>query len=212
MKRSMAVALGAWSLACAASAFAGPVAREFGPDLVANGSFESGTSVAGSGWAATGFAGEGFDYLIDTDPAHAQSGVRSFAGGGIGAPGFLTQTLATRAGTAYNIHFWIANFSGFLDGTQVQVLWNGAVVYSAFDVPGGGYREIVVDPIATGPTSTLSFGLRDDSFLLNLDNISVRAVPEPATLALALGALVAAASPLTTDHRGARSTRAPRIA
>jgi hypothetical protein len=171
------------------TAWAGPVNREFGPNLVTNGSFENTTGVAGSGFTTSGFLAEGFDFFIDTDPADAQAGGHSFAGGGIGAQGFLTQTIATTAGTTYNIHFWIANLSGFAGGTAVSVLWNGQEVYSNTDILGFGYTEIVIDPDATGAFSTLSFGLQDDSFFLNLDNISVRAVPEPGMLALLLGGL-----------------------
>jgi hypothetical protein len=169
--------------------WAGPVNHEFGPNLVTNGSFENTTTVAGSGFTASGFFGEGFDFLIDPNPADAEAGSHSFAGGAIGAQGFLTQTIATTAGTTYNIHFWIANLSGFADGTAISVLWNGQQVYSNTDILGFGYNEIVIDPVATGALTTLSFGLQDDGFVLNLDNISVRAVPEPGMLALLLGGL-----------------------
>jgi hypothetical protein len=185
----------ALALSAASTAWAGPVSHEFGPNLVTNGSFEASSTVAGSGFTTSGqFTSEGFDYFIDTDPADAHSGSNSFAGGAVGGLGFLTQTIATTAGTAYNIHFWIANFSGFADGTALQVLWNGQQVYSATDILGSGYTEIVIDPLATSALTTLSFGLQDDSFFLNLDDISVRAVPEPAELVLLLAGFAAAAS------------------
>jgi hypothetical protein len=171
------------------TAWAGPVNREFGPNLVTNGSFENTTTVAGSGFTTSGFFGEGIDFFIDTDPADAHTGGHSFAGGAIGAEGFLTQTIATKAGTTYNIHFWIANPSGFADNTAISVLWNGQQVYSNTDILGFGYTEVVIDPVATGALTTLSFGLQDDNFFLNLDDISVRAVPEPGMLALLLGGL-----------------------
>ena len=185
---ALTLAASAWT-----TAWAGPVSREFGPNLITNGGFENTTTVAGSGFTASGFLAEGFDFFIDTDPADAHSGSNSFAGGGLGAPGFLTQTFATTAGQGYNIHFWLADLSGFADGTEVQVLWNGVVVYSATDILGFGYTEIVIDPMATGPMSTLSIGLRDDAFFLNVDDISVRAVPEPGELMLLAGGLAAAA-------------------
>ena len=118
-------------LACAAAAAlgsvasAGPISAEFGPNLVTNGGFEATSVIAGSGWTPSGFIGEGFDYFIDTNPADAQTGTHSFAGGGIGAPGFISQTLATNPGSHYNIDLWLANLSGFADGTAIQVLWGG---------------------------------------------------------------------------------------
>jgi hypothetical protein len=45
----------------------------------------------------------------------------------------------------------------------------------------------VIDPLATGPTSTLAFGFRDDSGLPHIGDVSVRAVsavPEPSSLVL----------------------------
>src|SRR5258706_6388100 len=95
------------------TAFAGPVAGEVGPNLVSNGSFELTSAIAGSGWTTSGaFISEGFDYFIDTNPADAQSGTHSFAGGAIGALGFISQNIATTAGGHYNIHLWLANLSG----------------------------------------------------------------------------------------------------
>jgi hypothetical protein len=174
------------------TAFAGPVTDETGLDLVTNGSFEDTSTVAGSGWAVSGFSAEGFDYFIDTNPADAQIGTHSFAGGAIGDLGFISQNIATTAGGHYNIHLWLANISGFADGTAIEVRWGGIPVYSATDILGFNYREIVIDPIATGSSTALAVGLRDDSLFLNVDNISVRAVqavPEPTTLALLLGGM-----------------------
>ena len=192
-KTSMAAAIAAAIAAAAAapSAQAGPVANEFGPNLVANGGFEATPGIAGSGWTTSGFFGEGFDHFIDSAAANAHGGTRSFAGGAVGGFGSISQTLATTPGMNYNIHLWLANLSGFADGTGVQVLWNGNVVYSESNILGFGYREIVIDPLATSASSVLTIALQDDSFYLNVDDISVRVVPEPASLALAGMALAA---------------------
>src|SRR5947208_16366050 len=106
----------ALAAAIASVASAGPVTSEFGPNLVTNGSFENTTSLAGSGWTVSGaFFSEGFDYFIDTNPADAEQGSRSFAGGAIGGLGFISQNLVTVPGVDYNIHVWLANLSGFSD-------------------------------------------------------------------------------------------------
>jgi hypothetical protein len=173
-------------------AYAGAVINEIGPNLVANGGFENTSAVAGSGWTASGFSSEGFDYFVDTNASDAHSGGHSFAGGGIGSLGFISQNIATGIGNSYNIHLWLANLSGFAGGTAINVLWDGSVVYWATDILGFGYTEIVIDPIATSANTVLSIGLRDDSFFLNVDDISVRqvsqtsTVPEPSTWAMML--------------------------
>jgi len=193
VKQTLGVGLVSACIATLGStAVAGPVAHEAGPNIVTNGSFENTATVAGSGWTPSGFISEGFDYFIDSNAADAQSGTRSFAGGGIGAPGFISQTLSTVVGASYNIHLWLANLSGFADGTAIEVRWGGNLVYSATDILGFGYQQIVIDPVATSANTVLSIGLQDDAFFLNVDNISVRQVPEPASLALLLGGLVVA--------------------
>lgn len=178
-------------------ASANPVTDEVGPNLVSNGSFEDTSTVSGSGWAVSGaFLLEGFDYSIDTTPADAHSGGHSFGGGAIGALGYISQNIATVPGANYNIHLWLANLSGFTSDTSIEVRWGADVVYSVSDIPGFAYNEIVIDPVATSTTTMLAIGLRDDSFFLNVDDVSVRAalaVPEPTTFALLLGGLATAA-------------------
>ena len=199
--RNMTVIAGAsvlcvFFLAASSLASANPATDEVGPSLVSNGSFEDTSTLAGSGWAISGaFLLEGFDYFIDASPADAHGGDHSFGGGAIGALGYISQNITTVPGANYNIHLWLANLSGFTSGTAIEVRWGGNVVYSASDIPGFAYNEIVIDPIATSTTTTLAIGLRDDAFFLNVDDVSVRAVsavPEPTTFPLLLGALAAA--------------------
>jgi hypothetical protein len=162
-----------------ADAFAGPAANEQGPNLVANGGFESNLT----GWTTSGFTSLGFDFGIDSSFAH--SGSNSFQGGAIESLGFLSQTLATVPGTSYNIDLWLAS-DGFFEN-ELQVLWNGTVVFDRKDLFPQGFTQIVIDPVATGASTTLAFGFRDDSGFLHIDDVSVRAVsavPEPSSLAL----------------------------
>jgi hypothetical protein len=167
-------------------ALAGPIANEQGPNLVTNGSFESNLT----GWSPSGFVALDYDYRLDSTFAH--TGSRSFAGGAIDSLGLLSQTLATTPGTSYNIDFWLAS-DGFFEN-ELQVLWNGIVVFDRKNLFPQDFTQVVIDPLATGPTSTLAFGFRDDSGLLHIDDVSVRAVsavPEPSSLAL-LGIGIAA--------------------
>ena len=194
-------------LMSAASSSTYAVPTSVGPNLVTNGGFEATSVIAGSGWTPSGFFGEGIDFFIDPNVAHAHGGSRSFASGALGSLGFISQLIPTIPGRNYNIELWLANISGFAEGTEIQVLWNGSVVYDQMDILGFGYNRIFIDPPATSATTTLSIGLRDDSFFLNVDDIAVRlaaAVPEPGTLALLAFGFVALALPrrklLTTSN------------
>jgi hypothetical protein len=61
------------------------------------------------------------------------------------------------------------------------------------DILGFGYQDFVIDPLATGSSTVLTFAIRDDNFSLNLDDVRVSAVPEPEVVGLfGLGLAVAA--------------------
>jgi PEP-CTERM motif len=176
-----AAILAAWAIALIGalpSVSAGPSANEMGPNIVGNGGFESGLA----GWSTSGFQLQGFDFGIDS---FAHTGSSSFQGGAIESLGLLSQSLATTAGTTYNIDLWLAS-DGFFEN-EFQVLWNGQVIYDRTDLFPQGFTQVVIDPMATGPVTALSFGFRDDSGFLHVDDISVRAVsavPEPSAFAL----------------------------
>jgi hypothetical protein len=180
------------------SVSAGPLGSEIGPNLVSNGGFESGLA----GWSTSGFQLLNFDFGLDSV---AHSGGSSFKGGAIESLGFLSQSLATVPGTAYNIDLWLAS-DGFFEN-EFRVLWNGQVVYDKTDLFPQGFTQVVIDPMATDVFSTLSFGFRDDSGFLRIDDVSVRAVvaavPEPSQWALiAIGlAFLARATRRTRDAR-----------
>jgi PEP-CTERM motif-containing protein len=187
-----------------AAAVAGPAGAEQGPNLVTNGSFESNLT----GWTASGFASLGFDYGIDTASAH--TGSKSFQGGAIDSLGLLTQTLATVPGTSYNVDLWLAS-DGFFEN-ELQVLWNGAIVFDRKDLFPQGFTQIVIDPLATGTTTTLAFGFRDDSGFLHIDDVSVRAVsavPEPSSVALLGLGLVTIARRLAKRQQSRGATGSP---
>jgi len=198
MKPAIVAALAAALGAVSGPVSAGPADSEIGPNLVVNGGFESGLA----GWSASGFQSLGYDYGVD--PSFAHGGSNSFQGGAIEAIGLLSQTLPTVAGTSYNIDLWLAS-DGFFEN-RFQVLWNGTVVFDRTNLFPQGFTQIVIDPVATGATTTLSFGFRDDSGLLHVDDISARAVaaiPEPSELALvALGLAVLAGRVRRLKARG----------
>ncbi|TAK92612.1 MAG: PEP-CTERM sorting domain-containing protein [Burkholderiaceae bacterium] len=162
----------------AAGAYAFPVADEFGPNLVVNGDFETGSLAPD--WVQSGNLG-----FNNIDSVGNGGSSFSWTGGSIGSLGYINQTLATVAGAGYNIHLFLQS-----DGdtpNEIQVMWDGAVVYDAFNVGSQGFTEIVIDPFASDASTILSIGTRNDPGFLHVDDVSVReasSVPEPMTVAL----------------------------
>jgi len=147
-------------------------------NLVNNGGFESGLT----GWTPSNFILQGFDYGID---GIAHSGANAFFGGAVGDLGFLSQSITTVPGTSYVLTFWTQS-SGFFEN-EFQASINGSVRLDETDVPIGGYMRQTLVFEATGASTSLQFGFRDDGFAFHLDDVSV-SIPEPASLALlALG-------------------------
>ena len=108
----------------------------------------------------------------------------------------IWQTVATKAGTTYNLSFWYAPRAGVADSSNgIEALWNGVVIAS---VSGHGnaasswtqYSRLV--SAGSEPFSTLSFRAvgTSDSLGGSLDNVSLTAaVPEPETYAMLLAGL-----------------------
>jgi hypothetical protein len=147
-------------------------------NLVVNCGFETGDF---SGWTQSGNTGA--------------TGVNSFAThsgnfgaffGPIGSLGFITQNLLTVPGATYNLSFWLRvgapenQFQAFFNGVQLTNLVNTAVPdYTLFTFNG---------LLATGASTQLQFGFREDPSFWDIDDIVVVAanapVPEPATMLL----------------------------
>ena len=169
--------LAAVAFAFGATVAATALADEIGANLVTNGGFETGDF---TGWSATvnpSFSG------VDGLAAHSGNFGAYF--GEIGTPGSISQSFATLAGSYYSIHLWLR--SDGLTPNSLQVLWGGTNVYSASNLGAFAYTEIVLDPRATAGLTTLELRARNDAGFLEVDDISVSAVPEPTSFAL-LGA------------------------
>lgn len=207
-----------FALACAALAAAAQ-ASPVGPDLLVNGSFETGPagsyaelpggSGALAGWTPTLSGVEYFQPTAFT-VSLAEDGLYAvdlanyvYTGGGI------SQTFATTAGQAYSVDFWGGTqaVSG-RDGTGViDVFVNGSLAGS-FALAGPtaaiDWREFGLDFTATGAATTLEFRNTQDPYLhfAYLDDVTVGAaapagepaVPEPsAAWLLPIGLLLLAA-------------------
>lgn len=170
-----------------------------GSSLLLNGSFEQGPPpfnnqdidiVAGStditGWLVTA----GIDLL--EDPWDVADGLRAVDLDGR-SPGAIQQTFATDVGQTYLVSFqYSGNPSGSLVTKDARVTAGDFSNIFAFDTTGQTITNLTWITAsflftATDTSSTLAFAslsAADSAYGMVIDNVSVSAVPEPATLAL----------------------------
>ncbi len=167
-----------------------------------NGSFEGGTltntsfttvpggnATAINGWVVTG---DSVDYIGSY--WMAQDGSRSIDLNG-NAQGGIQQTFDTVVGQLYNISFWLAgntDNSPVIKSVLVGATGAASSIFTfdttGFSAPSNmGWKNYNYQFAATGTSTTLSFASNSaGAFGAALDNVSVSAVPEPATWAMML--------------------------
>jgi len=151
-------------------------------NLVTNPGFETSDFTGWTQSGNTGFTG------VDGSP-HSGSSAAFF--GPVGSLGFISQNLGTTPGAGYDLRFFLRTDGG--TPSEFQVLWNGAVVLDKTNLPATGYSETdLLNLLATGALTPLSFGFRDDPGFMFFDNVSVTPTPEPATVVLCGTAMAAA--------------------
>jgi hypothetical protein len=145
--------------------------------LVLNGDFETGDF---SGWTSSG----NFTYTsVVTGSMYAHSGTYGAKMGPSGSLGYLSKTLATTAGTSYLLSFWVD--SNGTTPNEFLVSWDGTTLFDQTNLGAVGWTNLQFVVSATGSSTVLQFGFRDDHSYLGLDDISVvslTASPSPIIL------------------------------
>jgi flagellin len=155
---------------------AGPAAA----NSILNGSFETGDFTNWSQFGETSFSGVAFADVNGVSPTDGsyQAFFGPFDFGGI------VQDVGTTAGQSYVISFDLANLAGrpnFFD-----VSFDGVSLTSFTNASAFPYTHYVFTRTASGASSPLQFTFLDGPSFLLLDNVTVEAVPEPATFVLGM--------------------------
>lgn len=156
-----------------------PCMLKIGQNIVSNGGFETGNF---NGWtlnASSTQVGK-LSGLVHSGTYGAELGQPS-------APGYLSQSLPTTAGQSYRLSLWLHNPINSIGATPnaFQILWEGAAIYDATNLPFGSWSNLVFDVTASASGSLLQFGFRDDPYYLGLDDITARPVALPHVLVMA---------------------------
>jgi uncharacterized repeat protein (TIGR03803 family) len=139
-------------------------------NLVVNGGFETGDFTC---WTLSG--SDTNDIRVDDGSLlgiEPHSGNYLAAGGPVGSLSFLSQTLSTTPGIEYLLSFWLDSPDGETPN-EFLVSWNGNTLFDKPNLPAIGWTNIQFVVSATGTSTVLQFGFRDDPSFLGLDDISV---------------------------------------
>ncbi len=156
-----------------------PTPTKAGPVFITNPGFEAGDF---TGWTLSGNTGF---MTVSTSCTH--SGTYGACFGPVGSLGYISQALTTTPGQTYTLSFWHQETSG--TPNEFAVFWNGTAIFDQANIPTFAYRlETYSSLLATGDSTVLMFGFRNDPGSQQLDDIAVETsgseVPEPASIAL----------------------------
>jgi hypothetical protein len=148
-------------------------------DVVFNGGFETGDF---TGWILSGNPIPG---KVDTTNPHSGSFAADL--NALGSQSFMAQPLTTTPGAMYNLAYFL-DISPDSTGGPVEFLAqiNGVTVFDQTNIPPQPYTRYSFAFVATGASTEIKFGFRNDPGAFFLDDVSVTAVPEPSSIWLGL--------------------------
>jgi PKD repeat protein len=146
--------------------------------LILNGGFETGDF---TGWTLAADPSYTFVDYGSVSGITPYSGSYEAALGAPGSLGYLSQTLVTIPGTSYLLSFWLDSPDGETPN-EFLVSWNGSTLFDQTNLGAIGWTNLQFLVSATGTSTVLEFGFRDDPSYLGLHDISVVAV-QPASTA-----------------------------
>jgi len=144
--------------------------------LVQNGGFETGNF---TGWTETGATT--YMSVVSGSSTYVHSGTYGAELGPAGALSYLSQTLPTSPGQAYLLSFWLSNpNAGSSRHTeQFQASWNGTTITNITNPAAFGWTQFTFRVSATGASTVLQFGFRNDSYYFGFDDVSVIPIYPP---------------------------------
>jgi subtilase family serine protease len=134
--------------------------------LISNGGFETGDF---TDW---NLSGNVTNMFVTGSPVFVYDGNYSASLGPIGSLGYLFQIVPTVPGQAYLLSFWVQNANGGLP-SEFNVSWNGNIIYDQTNLPPFDWTNLQFVVTATGSSSTLQFGFRNDPQFFGLDDVSL---------------------------------------